>query len=80
MDIADLADKHIEDQLQVSLSRVHRAAFKKASHTHCQECGTPIPAARRTAIPGVETCVECAEELEALSHRRVSANTGTWGW
>lgn len=25
------------------------------------ECGTRIPAARRKAVPGVQTCIECQE-------------------
>lgn len=26
---------------------------------HCEECGEQIPVARRRAIPGVRTCVNC---------------------
>jgi len=26
----------------------------------CRDCGRPIPPARLAAVPGVETCVECA--------------------
>jgi phage/conjugal plasmid C-4 type zinc finger TraR family protein len=29
--------------------------------THCAECGTEIPQARRTAIPGVRLCLSCQE-------------------
>ncbi|MFC3125498.1 DksA/TraR family C4-type zinc finger protein [Pseudoroseomonas globiformis] len=27
--------------------------------THCHECGEEIPPARRSALPGVRTCVAC---------------------
>lgn len=27
--------------------------------THCAECGSEIPEARRSAIPGVRLCVSC---------------------
>ena len=27
--------------------------------THCEECDTPIPEARRQAVPGVRLCVDC---------------------
>jgi phage/conjugal plasmid C-4 type zinc finger TraR family protein len=27
--------------------------------THCAECGSEIPEARRAAIPGVRLCVSC---------------------
>jgi len=30
----------------------------------CEECGEPIPEARRKAIPGVRLCVECQSELD----------------
>ena len=30
----------------------------------CAVCGQPIPAARRQAVPGVDTCIDCQEELE----------------
>jgi phage/conjugal plasmid C-4 type zinc finger TraR family protein len=33
--------------------------------THCEECGTKIPAARRKAIPGVRLCVPCQEVHDA---------------
>jgi DnaK suppressor protein len=29
--------------------------------THCAECGSEIPEARRNAIPGVRLCVSCQE-------------------
>ena len=30
----------------------------------CAVCDEPIPAARRAALPGVETCIDCQRELE----------------
>lgn len=30
----------------------------------CEQCGNEIPAARRLALPGVESCIECAREAE----------------
>ncbi|MCK9489745.1 MAG: DksA/TraR family C4-type zinc finger protein [Xanthomonadales bacterium] len=30
----------------------------------CQECDAPIPEARRKALPGVRTCVQCQEALD----------------
>jgi phage/conjugal plasmid C-4 type zinc finger TraR family protein len=30
----------------------------------CAVCGDRIPAARRRAIPGVQTCVDCQHDLE----------------
>ena len=32
----------------------------------CEECGSTIPLARRRALPGVTTCVQCQERGESL--------------
>ena len=30
----------------------------------CEACGEPIPEARRQAVPGVQTCIECQTLIE----------------
>lgn len=35
----------------------------------CTVCGEPIPAARRAAVEGVDTCTSCQEDIERLSRR-----------
>jgi len=42
----------------------------------CDECGEPIPEARRKALPGVRTCVACQSSRDA---RRVSAGINRRG-
>ena len=38
----------------------------------CRVCDEKIPLERRRAIPGVQTCVECQQDLErATDHRRL---------
>ena len=32
---------------------------RRASAEFCEECGEPIPEARRDALPGVQTCITC---------------------
>lgn len=34
------------------------------SAEECRVCAAPLPALRRALLPGVQTCVECQEELE----------------
>ena len=34
----------------------------------CGACTEPIPQARREALPGVQTCVECQAELERATN------------
>ena len=44
-----------------------RAAPAQASASHCAGCGASIPDARRAAVPGVQLCVDCQAEAEALA-------------
>ena len=37
-----------------------------ASAEYCDECGEPIPEARRSALPGVRYCVKCQSALDKL--------------
>jgi len=34
------------------------------SATECRLCDEPIPDARRHALPGVQTCIDCQSDLE----------------
>jgi phage/conjugal plasmid C-4 type zinc finger TraR family protein len=36
------------------------------SASECAMCGEPIPEARRAALPGVQTCIDCQREVERL--------------
>lgn len=37
--------------------------------THCEECGEPIPEARRQAKPDATHCVSCLTAIETNSRR-----------
>jgi phage/conjugal plasmid C-4 type zinc finger TraR family protein len=37
----------------------------------CGVCAEPIPDARRQAVPGVQTCVDCQDELDRVIRRSV---------
>ncbi|MFB6311530.1 MAG: TraR/DksA C4-type zinc finger protein [Salinirussus sp.] len=41
-----------------------RPRFEGESAEECQECGDPIPQARREALPGTTQCVDCAAIAE----------------
>ena len=47
-----------------ALERARRALPTGESAKFCDECGNPIPEARRVAVPGVQHCVGCQTELE----------------
>jgi phage/conjugal plasmid C-4 type zinc finger TraR family protein len=59
-------DGAVQDQIDATVSdAVARAKSRLPagpSLTHCEQCNTEIPEARRLAIPGVRLCVKCQEE------------------
>ena len=61
-DICDQAQDHIEAEIEAALEA--RKTPVRDSADFCVECGLEIPSARQIALPGVQTCVDCAEMLE----------------
>ncbi len=62
-------DGAVQDQIDATLEDAVKRAREQLPHgeslSHCEECDSPIPAARRKAIPGVHLCVSCQAELDA---------------
>ena len=58
--VQEQIDASIEDAVKHARNRLPQGE----SHDHCEECGTPIPAARQQAIPGVRFCVACQSALD----------------
>ncbi|WP_410015957.1 DksA/TraR family C4-type zinc finger protein [Sodalis sp. C49] len=58
--VQDQIDSTINDAVQ----RARSALLQGESAHHCQECGEPIPQARRAALPGVQLCVHCQSEQD----------------
>lgn len=58
--------EHLGARDLMRLRRIDAALAKIADGTfgQCDECGCQIGERRLVAIPGIETCVQCAEELE----------------
>lgn len=63
MDIIDTAAEIEELQRNAALS-AHRLNRNAVSAERCEECGEDIPAPRRAAVPGCQTCASCQEEIE----------------
>jgi phage/conjugal plasmid C-4 type zinc finger TraR family protein len=64
--MADIADRADAEQYWTRRAiNKHRLALQPQgpSAHYCQECGARIPQARREAVPGVQLCVECAEQV-----------------
>jgi phage/conjugal plasmid C-4 type zinc finger TraR family protein len=81
MDLADMADKQIEDLLLMALSHTQTrrapSGVSAGYSSNCEECGEPIPAERHKILPGCATCVDCANLLEQAD-RIWSKDLGTW--
>ena len=68
-DIADIAN----DAEQARLERIlknYRTVVVRPSAQYCEDCNTEIPEARRLAIPGVTTCVQCQKTNELMINFR----------
>ncbi len=59
-------DGAVQDQIDATvkdaIGRAKSQLPQGPSLTHCAECGTEIPQARRNAIQGVRLCVACQSE------------------
>lgn len=51
--------EQIEDSVKDALASARARMPSGAGLTECEECGEPIPEARRRALPGARTCVAC---------------------
>ena len=65
-DICDLGAERTDQLLEEALQRHQRAAHAApaTSALYCAECDVAIPLARREAVPGCQTCVECQQLAE----------------
>lgn len=72
MDVFDQATAREELDRELALKR-HAQRYPGATArmayapTHCADCGSPIPEARRAALPGVAICIGCQLEAERLA-------------
>lgn len=66
-DDIDRATARTAQELELSLQ--HRPLYVGESAHDCTECGAEIPELRRTLLPGIQVCVDCAAAQE-VHHRR----------
>jgi phage/conjugal plasmid C-4 type zinc finger TraR family protein len=63
------AEGAVQDQIDATVKDGIRRAKSQLPQgpglTHCAECGSEIPAARRTAIAGVRLCVSCQDAQDS---------------
>ncbi len=57
--------EQIDATVESEVSRARSRLPQGESASHCDDCGEPIPEARRQAVPGVRRCVACQAEQDA---------------
>ena len=75
--VQEQIDDTVADGVQKARARM---PVGRESGDYCEECGEPIPEARRKALPGVQTCVPCQSEIDrkiehSLINRRGSKDS-----
>lgn len=68
MDIFDRASEAEERFRAAALAQHQQTASHAPSAHECDECGKPIPEARRRAVAGCRLCVTC-QRLREETHR-----------
>lgn len=67
-DDIDVASGYQEIMLGATLA--NRVVYEGISAEYCEECDTPIPQARRLAIPGCTLCAFCKGKQERKTGKR----------
>lgn len=62
-EIIDQANELAQQRIDLAIA-AHRLNRNAVSAEHCSECGENIPAPRRAAVPGCQTCAECQSVIE----------------
>ncbi|EMX9223749.1 TraR/DksA family transcriptional regulator [Citrobacter koseri] len=70
-EIIDQANELTQQRIDMAVA-AHRLNRNAVSAEHCMECGEDIPAPRRAAVPGCQTCAECQADLELIRKQRGS--------
>ncbi len=68
--VQEQIDATIEDAVARARSRLRGGT----GLSHCEDCGAPIPEARRRAVPGVRRCVACQEAADREERHHTGYN------
>ena len=55
----------VDDTVTDGVLRARAQLLNGGTSTHCAVCGEAIPLARRHALPGARTCIECQSERDS---------------
>ncbi|UXY13382.1 TraR/DksA family transcriptional regulator [Kosakonia sp. ML.JS2a] len=68
-EIIDQANELVEQNISQAI-QAHRINRNAVSAEHCEECGDPIPEARRIDVPSCQTCAECQGIIELKNKQK----------
>lgn len=70
--MADIIDNasELEDLQRDAALSMRRINCNTVSAEHCAECAEDIPAPRRAAVPGCQTCADCQGFIELKRRQR----------
>ena len=60
----DAVNEQINSTIEDAIARARGEIPRGESLDECEECGAPIPQARREAIPGVRLSIHCQQEKD----------------
>ncbi|EPT9138103.1 TPA: DksA/TraR family C4-type zinc finger protein [Klebsiella michiganensis] len=60
----DAVQEQIDSTINDAIARARNELSSGESNKFCEECGEPIPEARRQAVVGVKYCVRCQQEKD----------------
>ena len=60
----DAVNEQINSTIEDAIARARGEIPRGESLDECEECGAPIPQARRESIPGVRLCIHCQQEKD----------------
>lgn len=61
----DAVNEQINSTIEDAVARARGELPRGESLMECEECGDPIPEARRKAIPGVRLCIACQQNKDS---------------
>ena len=65
--------EQIEDTVKDAVAAARQRLPAGEAAEECDDCGEPIPAGRRKAVPGVRTCIKCqAERDKRVVHTNIN--------
>lgn len=61
----DAVNEQINNTIEDAVARARGELPTGESLHECEECGNPIPQARREAVPGVRLCISCQQDKDS---------------